>query len=83
MHAQSERDQFAVDMVEGLLHLAKEATRSRESEQHRAELAKAVVTFVNADAFLGSRDLCQDAPKAIGTMWWQRYCHVDCVKYSS
>ena len=71
MNALGERDPFAVDMAEGLLHLAKEAARSRERKRHRSELAKAAVPFVDADAFLGRRDLCQDVPKAIGTMWWQ------------
>ena len=70
-------------MAEGLLHLAKEATRSRERERHGAELAKAAVPFADADAFLGRGDLCQDVPKAIGTMWWQGYCHVDRVNYPS
>ena len=71
MHAPGERDPFAVDMAEGLLHLAKEATRSWERDRHRAELAKAAVPFFDTDAFLGRRDICQDIPEAIGTMWRQ------------
>ena len=71
MHAPDQRDLFAVDMAEGLLHLAKEAARYRDRERHRAKLAKAVVPSIDADAFLGHRDLCQDIPEAIGTMWWQ------------
>ena len=71
MHAPSECDLFAIDMAEGLLHLAKEAEQSKERERSGAELTKAAMPFVNADEFLGRRDLCQDAPKAIGTMWWQ------------
>ena len=69
MHTPNERDLFSIDMAEGLLHLAKEAAQSRECEGHGAELAKAAVLFVDADVFLGRRDLCQDVPKAIGKMW--------------
>ena len=71
MNSPSERDLFAIDMAEGLLHLAKEAAQSQERERYGAELTKAAVPFVNADEFLGCRDLCQDAPKTTGTMWWQ------------
>ena len=58
-------------MVEGLLHLDKEAARSQERERHREELAQLAVPFIDTDAFLGRRDLCQDIPEAIGAMWWQ------------
>ena len=71
MHAPGQRDLFAVDMAEGLFHFAKEAARSRECERYRAELAEVAVPFIDADAFLGHRDICQDIPEAIGTMWWQ------------
>ena len=70
MHAPGKPDLFAVDVVAGLLHLAKEVVRSRERRQNISELAEAAVPFINADAFLGRRDLCQDIPEAIGTMWW-------------
>ena len=71
MHAPGYRDPFAFDVAEGFFHLAKEAARSRERKRQRAELAKAAVPFIDTDAFLGRRDLCQDIPEAIGAMWWQ------------
>ena len=76
-------------MAEVFLHLAKEAAQSWEREQPRAELAeaaelaKAEVPFIDTDAFLGCRDLCQDIPEAIGAMWWQGDRHVDRVNYPS
>ena len=83
MHAPGYRDPFAFDVAEGFFHLAKEAARSRERKRQRAELAKAAVPFIDNDAFLGRKYLCQDIPEAIGTMWWKGDCHVDCVNYLS